>query len=421
MCKNRALFQRLRIQLAAYALHLRHDPQSIFTENFLYVTLGIAFFQQRFGDVRQLCGVFHAIRHVGAVEVRTEADVVDARDFHGVIDVLDDFRPIHAGQFTLLDVLTGNAVTFDKPAAFVLTAALHLLGSDGLVELGIGFFGVAEFLTQKADVIIDLDDAALRRQVLHHLIGHVARRITNRAAGGVRSDQRGFARFERVVKGLVADVGDVHYHAEAVHFADDLLAEIGETVVYGLVCRRVGPFVIAAVRERHVADTESGIGAQNSEVAIDHVAAFDAHERGDLALFVCFADFGGGGGKREVIGMLADLFAHSIDLDERTNDGVKAGYLARNPDGEKDRAEISFAHARDVDTAGSAACAEVELSIEETLRCVVMRVHDDGGKMQLASLFGDRIGGHRKTHQADRRDAYSSEQQSAKHACPPEE
>src|SRR6266702_3922025 len=102
--------------------------------------------------------------------------------------------------------LAGNALAFDKPAAFDLTAALHLLGSDGLVELGIGFYGVAEFLTQKADVIIDLDDAALRRQVLHHLIGHIARRIANRAAGGVRSDQRGFARFERVVKSLVADV-----------------------------------------------------------------------------------------------------------------------------------------------------------------------------------------------------------------------
>src|SRR5207247_3695035 len=127
-----------------------------------------------------------------------------------------------------------------------------------------------------------------------------------------------------------------------------------------------------AVREHHVTDTESGIGAQNSEVAIDHVAAFDAHECGDLAPFVCFADFGGGGGKRKIIGMLADLFAHSIDLDERTNDGVKAGYLARNPNGEKDRAEISFAHARDVDAAGGAACAEVELSIKETLRRVVM-------------------------------------------------
>src|SRR5260370_17426544 len=117
--------------------------------------------------------------------------------------------------------------------------------------------------------------------------------------------------------------------------------------------------------------------------------------------------------------MLADLFAYSVDLNEGALNGFGTGDFARHPDGEKDRAEISFAHARDVDAAGSAACAEVELSIEEALCRVVMRVHHDGRKMQLASLFGDRIGGHRKTHQPHRIDHHTTNHQTPQHSCPP--
>ena len=35
-----------------------------------------------------------------------------------------------------------------------------------------------------------------------------------------------FADFQGVVKGFVGDVGDVDDHAEPIHFADDILAEI---------------------------------------------------------------------------------------------------------------------------------------------------------------------------------------------------
>src|ERR1700688_2802942 len=86
-----------RIQIAADAFHFTHNAQSIFTQNFPYVTLGIAFFEQSLGDERQLAGVFHAVGHVGAVEIRAEAYMIGACNSYGVIDVLDDFFVAYAG------------------------------------------------------------------------------------------------------------------------------------------------------------------------------------------------------------------------------------------------------------------------------------------------------------------------------------
>src|SRR5882762_1819532 len=132
------------IQLAADAFVFRHDTKGIFPENFLYVTLGVAFLQQGFGDLREFRGVFHAVGHIGAVEVRTEAHVIDAGNFHGMVDVLEDFAEFHAREFALLDVFAGDAVALDKLAAFVVRAPFHNLGADGLVQLRIGLFRDAE-------------------------------------------------------------------------------------------------------------------------------------------------------------------------------------------------------------------------------------------------------------------------------------
>ncbi len=89
-------------------------------------------------------------------------------------------------------------------------------------------------------MIVDLDDAAFGGE-RDHVVGHIARGIADGAAGGVRGDQRGFADFEGVVESFVGDVRDVHQDAKAIHFEDDLLAEIGEAVVCGLIGGGIGP------------------------------------------------------------------------------------------------------------------------------------------------------------------------------------
>jgi len=80
------------------------NTESIFAKNFLYVTLGVAFLQQGLGDLREFRGVFHAVGHVGAVEVRTQAHVINASHFDRMVDVLDDSGGIDARQFALFDV-----------------------------------------------------------------------------------------------------------------------------------------------------------------------------------------------------------------------------------------------------------------------------------------------------------------------------
>src|SRR5207248_4820336 len=107
-----------------------------------------------------------------------------------MIDVLDNLRPLHARELPLLDVFARETVAFEKLASFVFAAALLHFFADGFVDFGFGFLGVAKFLTKEADVVVDLDDAALCGQVHHHLVGHVARSVAKSAAGRDRKSTR---------------------------------------------------------------------------------------------------------------------------------------------------------------------------------------------------------------------------------------
>ena len=65
-----------------------------------------------------------------------------------------------------------------------------------------------------------------------------------------------------VVKRFIGDVGDVHHHAQAVHFQDHLLAEIGQAIVMfdfgvGDIAGGIRPFVSVGPSECHVAHTET--------------------------------------------------------------------------------------------------------------------------------------------------------------------
>ena len=72
------------------SFHIAEKPKSVAAENFLDIGFGMASFEQRVGDARQVRRVFHAEGHAGAVEIRAEADVLDAGDFHRAIHMLDD-------------------------------------------------------------------------------------------------------------------------------------------------------------------------------------------------------------------------------------------------------------------------------------------------------------------------------------------
>ena len=370
------------------------EAEGVFAEDFADVGIGIALLEEGFGDLGEMGGVFHAEGHHGAIEIGAEANVIDAGHFYGVINVLDDFGPVDARELAGLDVFADDLVANDGGAALVIAAALFDFGFNFLLELGVGFLDIAEFLAEEADMIVDLDDAAMFGEIAEHVIGHVAGGVAEGAAGGMRGEDGSSGGGQDIVEGFVADVGDVHDDAETVHFADDVLAEIGEAVVRRLVSGGIGPFGVAHVGEGHVTNTESGEGTKDTEIVADHVAALDADERGGLVLLAGGADFIGSGGENEIVWMLADGFADGVDLIESELDGLWAGDLAGNPDGEEKGGEIAFAHAGDVNATVGMANAEIEFGIKETLGGVVVRVDDDGGEMELFGFIGDGGGGH---------------------------
>ena len=96
---------------------------------------------------------------------------------------------------------------------------------------------------------------------------------------------------------------DVDHHAEAVHLAHHLLAELGEAVVLGLVGGGVRPVVVAEMGQRHGANAQAIIHAQHAQVVVNLVSAFQSEDCGDLASADDALDIGGAGGKLDLIGM----------------------------------------------------------------------------------------------------------------------
>ncbi len=221
----------------------------------------------------------------------------------------------------------------------------------------------------------------------------------------MRRDERSLAHRQGVVESLVADVGNIHHHAKAVHFANDIFAKIGQPLVHRRIGRGVRPFIVAAVRQRHIAHAEPRIRAQHAQIIGDHVPALDAHQRRDLALLASFANFRSRCGENDIVRVPAHLLAHRIDLIERVLDGFRPRDFAGNPDGKENRAESAFLHPRNIDAAGIAARPQVKSAVEKALRRVVVRIHHERSKVQLARAGGNIVRLRRRSHKNSLSDA----------------
>ena len=80
------------LHLSAYALDFPKHAQQVSAQNLPDVVCGVASVQQGLGDLRQVGGGVDPCRGraADAVEVRTQADVIDSCDFGDVIDVVDE-------------------------------------------------------------------------------------------------------------------------------------------------------------------------------------------------------------------------------------------------------------------------------------------------------------------------------------------
>ncbi len=72
-----------------------------------------------------------------------------------------------------------------------------------------------------------------------------------------------FGHPERRAHGVIRDVGKVHQHAEAIHFADYIFAKRRESVMIGRFTGGVGPVEICGVGQSHVTRAERVRHAQH--------------------------------------------------------------------------------------------------------------------------------------------------------------
>ena len=135
---------------------------------------------------------------------------------------------------------------------------------------------------------------------------------------------------KRVIKRRIRRVRDVDHHAQPVHLAHHVLAERRQAIVMhhlGVVevALRVGPVVGIEVGERHIADAERIVVAQQAQRVFNRVAAFDPHQRRDLVLLVRALDLVRGRRKDKVIRMRRDdVGPRRVDHLQRAVRGVVA-------------------------------------------------------------------------------------------------
>ena len=156
----------------------------------------------------------------------------------------------------------------------------------------------------------DHRDAAVVGEPLEDVVGDVARMVRDGTARGVGEDDGRGGRVERRVHRRRRDVRAVHEHPDPVHLAHHVAAEVVQAADRGIVGRRVRPWDVVVVRERHVARAEFPEHAQRPERRVDGVAALDAHHRADASGLEGAGHVGRGARNLERVGIAA---RHLVD------------------------------------------------------------------------------------------------------------
>ena len=172
------------------AFRLSHRSQQVAAENFSDVLLAVTTLQQFVSDIRQHRNVFRALRHVvRAVEVRSDADVIDACDFDDVLEVVHQFRKRQRRQWIrLFEFVAFFRATLD--VVFVLRVDRVLLCFQPLVARTA--LRRDRVCVDKTTVEVDMDDAAVLRDASQQIVGNISRHVADCACGGVRRDDGRF-------------------------------------------------------------------------------------------------------------------------------------------------------------------------------------------------------------------------------------
>ncbi len=153
------------------------------------------------------------------------------------------------------------------------------------------------------------------------------------------------------------------------------------TFVVGDVARGIGPAVGIGPSERHIADAEAVVVAQEGKRVLDGVPAFNAHERRELALVVGRFHVRRGIGHAHLVRMLGGLLVDGVDQFKRALGVVAFVEVGLDPNGKELRAEVALFGGLKVEMATVERVGEIIVFVEKALRSVGVRVNHEGGAM----------------------------------------
>src|SRR5579863_7718434 len=261
----------LRAELFADLLDRSEDAQKIARGDFGERRFAKSAPKQLGEEGRKAGDAFKAERLRAAEEIRTDADVIDARGLDQVDDVVDELRQTRPRRRTFLCLHRGE----------------RLLGIDAGRRLAVPVAGsseiVAQSLRDEARHESRHDDPAIVLQSREHVVRRIARMIAEREGVGMRQRDRLLADVEDLAHRLMRDMGAVDHHAEAIKLADDRAAESAEAVRARRIRRRIDPREALVVAKRHQPRAGGLPDPQGAERIFQADAAFYGDERGDLA------------------------------------------------------------------------------------------------------------------------------------------
>ena len=187
-----------------------------------------------------------------AVEVRADADVIDAHQLHPVVDLVE-----HLVQRAGSRRMRSFPRLVEGLARF-LRLALRLERGIAPVEVGDGaktrLGGRGARRVDEGGAERHLHHAALGRHGLGDLVADVALEVGGEMAErGMAGDHRYRAQRDRLLRRRIAQVRNIDHDPEPVHFTHRFAAERAEPVPFLLQrVRRIGHAVVGAVGEGDV-------------------------------------------------------------------------------------------------------------------------------------------------------------------------
>src|SRR5258708_27592473 len=124
----------------------------------------------------------------------------------------------------------------------------------------------------------------------------------------------------------------VDKHSKPVHLMNDRTAKVVDPMIFGIVGRTVGEFIVLEMGERHVARSELVELAERSEAAANLMSSFNPDQRRDSASLVDAHDIVRGAGEREITRISLDHPFDDVDLLDRLADRSVSGDFRGNID-----------------------------------------------------------------------------------------